>query len=501
MSIESRLLIYTPTGKDGRLLASVLERANISCCICATVTAALEEINKGAGAMIVAHEALTSELLKGIRTFLERQPTWSDFPFLVLRQTAPDTPEMRSLYVKLGNITLLDRPVRSVTLVSAAISVLRARMRQYEMREIDRGKDEFLAMLAHELRNPLAPISAASELLRVPTLEREKIQQTSEIISRQVRHMTGLIDDLLDVSRVSRGQVTLDEGIQDAWQIVASAVEQVRPLMDARQHHLTVQDPPVAASIFGDQKRLVQIIANVLNNAAKYTPPGGNVSLVIKADNTNVIFTISDDGIGMDAEILRHVFDMFAQGERSSDRSQGGLGIGLAIVRSLVNLHRGNVTAYSEGVGKGSTFTIVLPRAADLPAVVQSSLPESRPVKNSRRILIVDDNVDAAITLGTILEISGYEVIIEHNATAALGHTTIKPPDVCLLDIGLPDMDGISLAKHFRNNPDTASSLIIAITGYGQDSDRQRSLHAGFDHHLVKPVDLSQLLKILSALQ
>jgi signal transduction histidine kinase/CheY-like chemotaxis protein len=500
MIMESRLLIYAPTGKDGRLLAGVLERAQMDCYVCTRFDEAFEEMGKGAGAIILADEALTVEFLKVVRPFLDNQPTWSDFPFLVLRQTAPDTPDMRSRYLKLGNVTLLDRPVRSVTLVSAATSVLRARKRQYEMREIDRRKDEFLAMLAHELRNPLAPISAASELLSVPTLDRERIQQTSEIISRQVRHMTGLIDDLLDVSRVSRGLVTLDQGIQDAWQIVASAVEQVRPIMDSRQHHLSVRDAPVAASIFGDQKRLVQIIANILNNAAKYTPSGGDISLSVEVDDASVIFTVEDNGIGMEPSVLNRVFDMFAQGERNSDRTQGGLGIGLAIVKSLVSLHGGSVAAHSAGLGRGSTFTLTLPRVAHQNMPARTPLPELPPVQSSPRVLVVDDNVDAATTLGTILEIAGYEVSIEHSARAALDRVATESPKACLLDIGLPDMDGISLARQLRNRPDTASSLMIAITGYGQNSDRQKSLHAGFDHHLVKPVDLPQLLKILSSL-
>lgn len=501
VNTESRLLIYAPTGKDGRLLAGVLEGAQMMCHVCLRFDETLDEMGKGAGALIVADEALTNGFLKAIRPHLDNQPTWSDFPFLVLRQTAPDTPEMRNRYNKLGNVTLLDRPVRSVTLVSAAKSVLRARKRQYEMREIDRRKDEFLAMLAHELRNPLAPISAASELLSVPTLDRDRIQQTSEIISRQVRHMTGLINDLLDVSRVSRGLVTLDQGIQDAWQIVASAIEQVRPLMDARQHHLTVQNAPVTASIFGDQKRLVQIVANILNNAAKYTPPGGHIALSVKVDNTSVTYTIEDDGIGMEPPVLNRVFEMFAQGERNSDRNQGGLGIGLAIVRSLVSLHGGSVTAHSEGLGKGSTFILTLPRTTDLPASIQSTLPQLPPVPSSHRILVVDDNVDAAVTLGTILEIAGYEVVIEHSAKAALDRVVNDPPSACLLDIGLPDMEGTRLAQQLRHQPGTASSLMIAITGYGQNSDRQKSLHAGFDHHLVKPVDLTQLLNILSSLK
>ncbi|MGM8228971.1 hybrid sensor histidine kinase/response regulator [Cellvibrio sp. ARAG 10.3] len=500
MSAEKRLLIYAPTGKDGRLLAGVLERAQMACHVCPQANDVFEEMAKGAGAVILADEALSIEFLKTIRRLLDNQPSWSDFPFLVLRQTAPDTPEMRSRYVKLGNVTLLDRPVRSVTLVSAATSALRARARQYEMREIDRRKDEFLAMLAHELRNPLAPISAASRLLSIPTLDREKIKHTSDIISRQVRHMTGLIDDLLDVSRVSRGLVRLDQGIQDAWQIVASAVEQVRPLMDARQHQLTVRDSPVSASIFGDQKRLVQIIANILNNAAKYTPVGGHIALTVDVDDANVVFTVRDDGIGMEPEVLERVFNMFAQGERSSDRTQGGLGIGLAIVKSLVHLHSGKITAHSDGLGTGSTFTLTLPRVADQHRAVENTLPEVQSASASHSILIVDDNVDAAVTLGNILEISGYDVSIEHSAKAALERVADTAPSVCLLDIGLPDMDGINLARQLRNRPNTASSLMIAITGYGQNSDRQKSLHAGFDHHLVKPVDLPQLLSILSSL-
>lgn len=500
MSMENRLLIYAPTGKDGRLLARVLERAHMICYVCARFADMLEEMGKGIGAVIVADEALNIEFLKGIRAFLENQPSWSDLPFLVLRQTAPDTPEMNSRYAMLGNISLLDRPVRGITLVSAATAALRARKRQYEMREIDRRKDEFLAMLAHELRNPLAPISSASELLRIPTLDREKIKQASEIISRQVHHMKGLIDDLLDVSRVSRGLVTLDEGIQDVRQIVANAVEQVRPLMNARQHHLTVQDIPAAISIFGDQKRLIQITANILNNAAKYTPPHGHISLTVAIDASNVIFTVKDDGIGMRPEVLNRVFEMFAQAERSSDRSQGGLGIGLAIVKSLVNLHGGNVTAQSPGLGQGSVFTVTLPRVTETLASPKTFFTELEPAQISRQIMIVDDNIDAAVMLGTVLENSGYDVIIEHSAEAALERVFTQAPKAYLLDIGLPDMDGINLVKHLRNRTETESSLMIAITGYGQKNDRQKSLDAGFDHHLVKPVDLQQLLRILSLL-
>lgn len=500
MTVENRLLIYTPTGRDGRLISSVLERAGLDCFICMRLENVMNELRVGAGALIIADEALTPEFLKAIRVFLDKQKSWSDFPFLVLRQLGRDTPEMRARYFMLGNITLLERPVRGVTLVSAAISAIRARKRQYEMREIDDRKDEFLAMLAHELRNPLAPISAASNLLRIPSLDREKIQSTSEIISRQVQHMTGLIDDLLDVSRVSRGLVTLDAATQDARKIVVNAVEQVRPLMDSRRHQLTVHNSPVPASVIGDQKRLVQILANVLNNAAKYTVVDGHIILSVAVDDENVTFTVQDDGIGMEAQVLERVFDMFAQGERNSDRSQGGLGIGLAIVKSLVSLHGGSVSAHSPGLGKGSTFTVTLPRAVDVVASTQTPAIDLNPVASPHRLLIVDDNVDAAAMLGAYLEIIGYDVTVEHSAEAALDRITTEAPVACLLDIGLPDMDGSELARRLREHPETASSLMIAITGYGQDSDRKKSRDAGFDHHLVKPVELPALLKILSAL-
>lgn len=500
MAIEQRILIHTPTGRDGRLIFDVLERAGLECFICVRVENVVHELMQGAGALILADEALTPELLKAIRVFLDKQKSWSDFPFLVLRQIGRDTPEMRTRYFTLGNITLLERPVRGVTLISAAICAIRARKRQYEMREIDDRKDEFLAMLAHELRNPLAPISAASNLLRIPTLDREKIQSTSEIISRQVQHMTGLIDDLLDVSRVSRGLVTLDEETQDARHIVVSAVEQVRPLMDSRRHQLTVHNSPVPVSVIGDKKRLVQIIANVLNNAAKYTVVDGHIILTVTADDTSVTFTVQDDGIGMEPHVIERVFDMFAQGERNSDRSQGGLGIGLAIVKSLVNLHGGTVSAHSAGLGKGSTFAVTLPRALDVAAPAQTSLSELPAAAAPHRLLIVDDNVDAAAMLGDYLEIIGYAVTIEHTAEAALDRIAAESPVACLLDIGLPDMDGSELARRLRERPETASALMIAITGYGQDSDREKSHAAGFDHHLVKPVELPTLLKILSTL-
>lgn len=499
--MEHRILIYAPTGKDGRLIAQVLARAQMDCLVCVGAPELARELAAGAGALLVADEALTPAFLQLLRPYFQSQLAWSDLPVLVLSLRGADSRGMTRAYQELGNVTLLERPVQGVTLVSAATSALRARKRQYLMREVDRRKDEFLAMLAHELRNPLAPVSAAADLLRLANLDRARIQQTSEIISRQVKHMTGLIDDLLDVSRVSRGLVTLEHELIDVRQVISHAVEQARPLIEARRHRLTCQTSGAAAYVHGDMKRLIQIVANLLNNAAKYTPEHGDIMLTLEVAADSLKIIIADDGIGIEAGVLAHVFEMFSQAERSSDRSQGGLGIGLSIVKNLVHLHGGAVSAQSAGTGSGSRFTVTLPRA--LPASVAASADTGRlalPTGPGRRVLVVDDNVDAAHVLGMFLDLAGYQVTVVHSAQAALEYAGREAPDACLLDIGLPDMDGNALAQRLRAQPATASSNLIAITGYGQESDRLKTTDAGFDRHFVKPVVMEKLLAALSEL-
>lgn len=371
---------------------------------------------------------------------------------------------------------------------------------EQELREADRRKDEFLAMLAHELRNPLAPISAGSELLQMVRLEGSQVRQTSEIISRQVRHMNNLIDDLLDVSRVKRGLVKLDNTALDMRHVIAEAVEQTGPIIQLKRHQLALHLPPDEMTVLGDGKRLVQIITNVLNNAAKYTPEGGNIVLQAEVLNDDVLLTVKDNGVGMSPELLSRVFDLFTQAERTSDRSTGGLGLGLALVKSLVELHGGTVKASSDGAGKGSLFTIRLPRLrrpVEQPDTIQSAgvLQAS---SSALKILVVDDNADAATLLSMLLEASGHHVFVENGARSALERASIERPDVCVLDIGLPDMDGNELAQHLRAMPEAAETLLIALTGYGQEEDRKATLAAGFDHHLVKPVDFKRLVSILA---
>ncbi|TFW05222.1 response regulator [Oxalobacteraceae bacterium OM1] len=499
--MEHRILIYTPTGKDGKLVSKVLEHSNLECHVCPNAGEIIHELGKGAGGILIADEALTTDFLRSLTQYLKQQQAWSDLPILVLSRRGLDSPDMRNIYLKLGNVTLLERPVQSVTLVSAATSALRGRKRQYEMREVDRRKDEFLAMLAHELRNPLAPISAASDLLGFAQLDHARVRQTSEVISRQVRHMTSLIDDLLDVSRVSRGLVSLERSQLDARQIVSHAVEQVRPLIDARRHRLTVQTPPDPAVIHGDKKRLIQVVTNLLNNAAKYSPEGGNILLTVDVDHETVILRVVDDGIGMTPDVIECVFEMFTQAERTLDRSQGGLGIGLALVRSLVEMHGGTVAASSDGIGRGSQFAVILPRIAESKPVHEANEQGGKVAATAgRRLLLVDDNVDAARMLAMLLESAGHAVLVEHSARSALERARAERPSVCLLDIGLPEMSGNELARQLRSQPETGQSILIAITGYGQEQDKRATAAAGFDHHFVKPVDTAHLLHLLATL-
>jgi PAS domain S-box-containing protein len=369
-----------------------------------------------------------------------------------------------------------------------------------KLKDADRRKDEFLAMLAHELRNPLAPIGAAAQLLQMAKLDDAQVRHTSQIIGRQVDHMTHLIDDLLDVSRVTRGKIALENTSLDIRHIVTDAVEQVTPLMQSRRHHLALHLPPDTAMVIGDKKRLVQVIANILNNAAKYTNEGGNILLKTDLRKSNVLIEVVDNGIGMAPDLAEHAFDLFAQAERSSDRSAGGLGLGLALVKSLVELHGGAVTCESDGIGKGSKFTVCLPRIVAPGGPVQHQLAGSsmQPSTKSLRIMVVDDNVDAAAMLAMLLETMGHHVLVEHGSRRALERARAETPDVCLLDIGLPEMDGNELAQHLRAQPETAKSILIAVTGYGQENDRKRTLAAGFDHHLVKPVDIQKLTSILT---
>ena len=399
-----------------------------------------------------------------------------------------------------GEFTEEDEAILTQLASIAATGFENARLYQ-TLHEQHRRKDEFLAMLAHELRNPLAPIRAAADLLAIANLGEERIRQTSAVISRQVQHMSSLVDDLLDISRVTRGLIELAGTDLDINRVVADAVEQVRPLVEARLHELTVISSAEPAHIMGDHKRLVQILANILNNAVKYTQRGGRILVRTETTDDRVIVSVEDNGAGMPNELQPYVFDLFSQAARSPDRAQGGLGIGLALVKSLVGLHGGQVTCHSDGPGTGSRFNVSLPRLkpdAMAPGGIEGrNLPLA--ASDQLRILVVDDNIDAANMLAMFLEAAGHDIMVEHKALPAMQRALRDKPDVCILDIGLPDMDGNELARALRQQPDMAGALMIAATGYGSERDKENALAAGFDHHLVKPIDSSVLFGLLAS--
>ena len=366
------------------------------------------------------------------------------------------------------------------------------------LRQADRRKDEFLAMLAHELRNPIAPIVSAAQMLAVVANDGAKVRHLGQIIARQANHMTSLVSDLLDVSRVTGGLVKLESERLDIRQVVDESIEQVMPMVETKRHKLTLSSSVRSALVMGDRKRLVQVVTNLLQNAAKYTPDEGEISVTIDADDERIEVTVRDNGTGISAELLPFVFDLFTQERRSSDRAQGGLGLGLALVKSLVSLHGGEVTARSAGQGHGSSFMMSLPLLAALPLDPLSdtgNLSVSRP---PLKLLVVDDNVDAADLLAMFLESSGHEVVVRYSSTDALEKAAVEKYDVFLLDIGLPDMDGNQLARRLRASSQSAHATLIAVTGYGQEYDKESSIAAGFDYYFVKPANPKLLVELLA---
>jgi CheY-like chemotaxis protein len=353
-------------------------------------------------------------------------------------------------------------------------------------------------MLAHELRNPLAPIRNALSVMRMSGVNESALSRARSVLDRQVAHLTRLVDDLLDVSRIAIGKITLQRAPMEIAQVVASAVESSQPLIDSREHTLEVRLPDEPLRIQGDLTRLAQVLLNLLNNAARFTPKGGYIRLTVEREEAMAAIRVHDTGVGIPADLRPKVFDLFTQGDRSLDRTEGGLGIGLTIVDRLVKLHGGSVEALSEGSGLGSEFVVRLPLLA-VPA--PASLPraaERRPA-SSRRVLVVDDNRDATETLELLLQLWGHEVQSALDGREAISRAVEFRPEIVLLDIGLPGMSGYDVARQLRSLPGFRDLFIVAVTGYGQESDRLRSQEAGFGHHLVKPVQPEVLQELIAS--
>jgi PAS domain S-box-containing protein len=424
----------------------------------------------------------------------------------VVETKLPGSLECRNAFSNTENVWLEVRayPAMDGGLATFFRDISDRKEAEEKLKEADRRKDEFLAMLAHELRNPLAPISAAAELLRITELPPEHVRNTSDIISRQVDHMTGLINDLLDVSRVTTGFVVIAKSEVDIKKVMSEAFEQVRPLIESRHHQFSLQMGGDSFVVAGDHKRLVQVLANLLNNAAKYTPEGGQILVQLDASESAIKLSVSDNGIGMSPELLPRLFQPFSQAKRTSDRAQGGLGLGLTLVKRLVELHGGTVIPESKGENAGSTFTIMLPRLLSKNpeqfALLKSPQQAAPLPSKAIHLLIVDDNVDAAHMLGMYLQAKNYHVTVEHDSYSALELATHGKFDAYLLDIGLPGMDGNELARRLRELPQAKDARMIAITGYGRKFDKESSMEAGFDEYVVKPANPMNLIGLLADL-
>jgi signal transduction histidine kinase/CheY-like chemotaxis protein len=364
------------------------------------------------------------------------------------------------------------------------------------LQNANRRKDEFLAMLAHELRNPLAPIRNAAAILARTVPEQADTYAVVTMIRRQTDQLTRLVDDLLDVSRISQGRIDLKQETLNVAPLVEQAFETVAPLFQGKKQEVSLAPSYEPLHVVGDVTRLVQSLVNVLTNAAKYTDRGGKIRIQTRGSPDDVFIEVSDNGVGISAELMPQIFELFVQGDRTLDRSEGGLGIGLAVVKKLIEMHGGQISAHSEGLGRGSTFELRLPRAR-APAVADTVAASA--AASTRRVMIVDDNVDAADSLGLLLSLEGHQIECAYSAAAALQRVTAFAPQVVLLDIGLPDIDGYEVARRLRALPGGAAMTLVAVTGYGQAEDRERALASGFQTHLVKPVDLVLLGRILAA--
>ena len=502
--LERRLLVLTPVGKDAALIEAALRTdPAVVCAPCRDFEALSGELARGAAMVLIAEEAFAVADDR-LAAFVATQPPWSDLPVLLLTRQGADSITVGRALQTLGNVTLLERPVRVATLASAVRSAMRARMRQYETRahleereEADRRKDEFIATLAHELRNPLAPIRNSVDLLRLTGAA----PHLWEMMERQVNHIVRLVDDLMEVSRITRGKIELRREPVALADVMNAAIETSRPLIESLRHELTVTLPSQPLVVDADATRLAQVFANLLNNAAKYTDPGGRISIVADREGADAVVTVSDTGVGIPQQALSKVFDMFVQAEVGKGRTKSGLGIGLTLARNLVEMHGGQLTARSEGPGEGSQFIVRLPGAKDgcAASTPKSSRIASVEMATKQHVLVVDDNRDAADSLGALLEMLGADVQVVYDGHAALATLEAFHPAAIFLDLGMPGIDGFEVARRIRQRADLRDVALIALTGWGQERDRRRTEEAGFDRHLVKPVDPGTMHAVLAS--
>ena len=499
-----RVLLLAPTRPDREATLELLRHAGISSRTCESVQDVVGQLERAVGAIVMTDAAFADPQMGQLFAALSQQLPWSDVPIILLCRPGDPAPSTQQVLDALRNVTLLERPTTSRTLLSSVQAALRARARQYQLRDqfealrdADRRKDLFLATLAHELRNPLAPIRTAALILAAPTLESSQLQWAQQVIQRQVSHMALLLDDLLDIARITQGKLELKKTRVTLTEVVDAAVEAARPLLDRKNHHLKVTLPPDSLPFEADPLRLAQVLSNLLTNAAKYTDAAGHIELSGRIQDGTLSVSVKDDGIGISPEALTRIFEMFSQIDGASSRSDGGLGIGLSLVKGLLKLHGGTVEAHSAGLGHGSEFIVRLPlnvlgssdhRISDAP----------RKAAAARRVMVADDNKDAADALAMLLEMAEHDVRVAYGGRAALTLAQTFRPDVAFIDIGMPDCSGYEVAQAIRRETWGVDIRLVALTGWGQDEDRQHSKEAGFDRHLTKPVDPSALDTLVS---
>jgi signal transduction histidine kinase/CheY-like chemotaxis protein len=545
---ETRVLVVAPLGRDAQLTCAALAAHGLTAEACAGLDELCREIAWGAGAAFLTKEAITNEGARLLTTTLAAQPTWSDLPLIVLTSNggaaAPDTRAALTALIELGNVTLIERPARVVTLVSVLKSALRARLRQYEVRDQlaelaraheeraqllareqaarqnaeanNRLKDEFLATISHELRTPLTAILGWIQFLRRGRLDEAMTTHAIDVINRNGQAQLHLIEDLLDVSRIITGKLRLDVRAVDLTSVIGAALDAARPAAAAKEITLTTTLDSAAAHISGDADRLQQVVWNLVNNAVKFTPVGGRVEVSTRRADARVEISVADTGEGITPAFLPYVFDRFRQADGQMTRAHGGLGLGLAIVRQLVELHGGTVAVTSEGAGRGATFTVnlplLLPQPASLtahaPAQTTAALAPAEPDFASEqelagvRVLIVDDEADARELFAMTLSGCGAQVWSAASAAEALALLERERPDALLADIGMPEEDGYALITKVRALPTEGGGRTpaAALTAYARAEDRLRALRAGFQVHLSKPVQPAELIAVVANL-
>jgi signal transduction histidine kinase/CheY-like chemotaxis protein len=526
-NLENRVLVFMPTGRDSSLVCSAMENAGIFAESCADVEDLQKNIDLGAGAVLLAEEALKDGNLEPILKSFSRQPVWSDVPIIIFAISGQNAERLLETVGTRLNATIVERPIRIMMLISAVRGALRARQRQYQTRDLlhqleqaDRQKDLFLATLSHELRTPLNSMLGWIQLLRGKHQNGQMTVNTEhalEIIERNARMQSELISDILFVSRVITGKLTLNFETLNLISVLQSAIDVMIPSIEAKNIKLRADFETGINQIRGDADRLRQVFWNLLSNAVKFTPPGGSIEIRVKRENSNLKVEIKDSGQGIETEFLPYIFERFRQADNSYTRKVGGLGLGLAIVRYLVELHGGTAYAKSDGLNQGSVFTVTLPVYSEADQQQENPQPSFEAKENKKerfrqtkneslpekfRILLVEDNDDSREMLKVLLEQYGIETITADTAKKAFDIITTNPPDILISDVGLPDEDGFELMRRIRHLPPEKGGQIpaIALTGYVSQQDRDRALSVGYQEHLAKPLNADKLLELIKSI-